>query len=372
MVRVWCFWLLLGGLIYVGGGMAQGVDGISQPQPLKYNPAFDGIGPKVYVLPPPKTAQELLEERYIRKWQSLSQVEHTIAFMEMQKQLIYLPEPERPLGIREVDWEIFSEKQRLDRALLYYTTHPDYYALAQIQNNLGNYYFLEGNLIQADSLYKSSLTHTRHFGADSTKAAVLDNLIRLKLRLRDYESALNYFQQLLDRPGLESNLDYQASLFLEIAKIESSLGHYAAAQRIGLNKSITLFKRTGNFKGIVRSLNVLASFMEQQNKYVEAKWYYLQAIDVAKENEDDIGLACSLYHLASLKNTIGDYSLAVADFKQAGALAETLSMKVLLLKVKNELGDSYLKLGDYTAANLLLEEYNHIKTDLLQQTMRIN
>src|SRR5690606_19707625 len=133
----------------------------------------------------------------------------------------------------------------------------------------------------ADSLYNKSLDYKSRMGLDAEAGMVLENLAVLKLEQHDYESALRYFQQILDNPVLHSDGNRQADLFLEIAKIEAKQGHYAAAQDIGISKSVTIYKRTDNYKGIVTALNVLASFMIEQQKYVEAKWYYLQAIDVA-------------------------------------------------------------------------------------------
>lgn len=372
MEKVRSLWVLIGCMLCCLFSYAQEADGTHQAQALKYNPAFDGVGPKVYILPPPKTERELLEESYLKKWQSLSQVEDSIEHIQIGNQLKCLPDPVRPINIRAVDWEVFPAKQRLELAREYYEKHTDRNVLAHIQNNLGNYYFLEGDLLSADSLYKKSLAYAIQQRLDTEGLLVLENLTLLKLKQQDYETALGYFQQMLDRPGLGRDMDHQAMLFLEVAKVEAAMGHYAAAQRIGLNKSITIFKRTDNYKGIVRALNVLASFMETQEKYVEAKWYYLQAIEVAEDHGDKAGLACSLYNLATLKNTISDYTLAVGDFKQAGEIADELSMKILLLKIKNGLGDSYLQLGDYTAANVLLQEYNIIKTDVLGQVSRVN
>src|SRR5690606_39753753 len=89
---------------------------------------------------------------------------------------------------------------------------------------------------------------------------------------------------------------------------------------------------------------------ESEEKLIEAKWIYLQAIDVATIHKDERGLAVSLYNLAELKTMIGDASLAIADYKRARDLASRNKMNALLVEIEDGLGDAYLDSGDYKEA----------------------
>lgn len=128
-----------------------------------------------------------------------------------------------------------------------------------------------------------------------------------------------------------------------------------------------LLQKSKNYSGIVIALNDLASFKEMQEKDTEAKWIYLQAVDVARTHNDEKGLAISFYNLAQLKNRIGDENLSIADFKASKDLAIKNEMEDLLVEIHDGLGDAYLKLNEYKAAALALNEYQSLKTNLLNQ-----
>lgn len=359
-------------MIFFSSSFAQPKKGSEEQKVHKYDPTFSGIGPKVYILPPPKSEQQILEENYVIKWQNLSQIEELIKYVQQKKRLNFFAQVSRPANIRSVDWAKFTVVEKLNAALQFFQGQSGQHTRADILNNLANFYLLKDEFRLADSLYNESLRIKKLRGYNAETMSVLENMAILKVEQRDYETALRYFQILLEDPRTRNDMNRRAAIFMEIAKIEAAQGHYAAAQNIGITKTITIYKKTKNFRGIVQTLNTLASFMLEQQKYVEAKWYYLQAIDVAETYSNSEGLAQSLYNLGVLKNTIQDYALAIDDFKRAGEIADRLSMQILLLQVKSGLGDSYLRLGDYTSATVLLDEYNLIKSTFVSNQKILN
>src|SRR5690606_19614233 len=122
-------------------------------------------------------------------------------------------------------------------------------------------------------------------------------------------------------------------------------------------KSFPMLRKGKNFTDVVKALNTLANIKESEDKPIEAKWIYLQAIDVATIHNDERGLAQSLYNLAELKVKIGDGSLAISDYKSAKALAKKHNMTALLVGIEDGLGDAYLYIGNYSEAALALNSY---------------
>src|SRR5690606_18057573 len=55
--------------------------------PIKYDTEFSGIGPKVYILPPPKTEEEILQDKYSEKKKDQEQLLHLINQLELSAQL---------------------------------------------------------------------------------------------------------------------------------------------------------------------------------------------------------------------------------------------------------------------------------------------
>src|SRR3546814_107708 len=112
------------------------------------------------------------------------------------------------------------------------------------------------------------------------------------------------------------NIDHQALAYMAIARLESDLGNFSAAHTLTIEKSFPLLRSTKNYHEVVNALLDLASFKEMADEQTEAKWIYLQAIDVAMTNKDERGLAKSLFKIAELKTRIGDANLAVGDYLQ--------------------------------------------------------
>jgi hypothetical protein len=71
-----------------------------------------------------------------------------------------------------------------------------------------------------------------------------------------------------------------------------------------------------------------------------------------------------------LKNRIGDEYLSIADFIASKDLAIKNEMNDLLIEIQDALGDAYLKLNDYNAAALALNEYQSLKSILLNQYLK--
>src|SRR5690606_14869147 len=85
MIKVFRNYFLLSVVV---GCMAANVYG--QPKvdhPVKYDKEFSGIGPKVYILPPPKTEEELLQDKYSEKKKTQEQLLHLIGQLELSARL---------------------------------------------------------------------------------------------------------------------------------------------------------------------------------------------------------------------------------------------------------------------------------------------
>jgi hypothetical protein len=65
--------------------LAQESDFQAIKNPTKYNESFEGIGPKVYILPPPKTEEEILTEKYAIKKQNQHQLDSLLVNLNLKK-----------------------------------------------------------------------------------------------------------------------------------------------------------------------------------------------------------------------------------------------------------------------------------------------
>lgn len=350
---------------------AQESDFQSMKNPVKYNESFAGIGPKVYILPPPKTEEEILTEKYAIKKQNQHQLDSLLVNLNLKKELrrINSLSPGSSPGDLLATEE---EEARLIALINYYKNEGNENYISDWQNNLAIFYFISGEYEKAAALFWESLKIKKQLGLMEDQYIISTNLALLEAALGNNINAIALYDQLLEDAKKAKNIHNQASFYLAMAKLEAKSGNFIAAHNLIIKKSIPLLHRIKNYSGVVIALNELAYFKEMQESNTEAKWLYLQAIDVATKNENERGLAISFFNLAQLKNRIGDDSLAISDYLISKELAVKNNMDDLLVEIEDGLGDAYLKLNDYKAAALALIEYQSLKTSLLNQHLLSN
>jgi hypothetical protein len=339
---------------------------LSADNPHKYNSDFEGIGPSVYILPPPKTEEELLIEQYAIKKQNQHQIDSLLNNLNFKRELKRINTLPLSSSLRD-SLKDASEEVHLISVLNHYKNEMNESYYADWQNNLAIFYLLAGETNKANALLLESLKIKEKLGSIEDQLLVLNNLALLEANAGNNIKALSLYDQLLEQAKKAMNINNQAKSYLAIAKLEAQSGNFSSAHNLIIKKSMPLLQKSKNYSGIVIALNDLASFKEMQEKDTEAKWIYLQAVDVARMHNDEKGLAISFYNLAQLKSRIGDDNLSISDFIASKDLAIKHEMEDLLVEIQDGLGDAYLKLNDYKAAALALNEYQSLKTNLLNQ-----
>ncbi len=334
--------------------------------PVKYNDSFEGIGPKVYLLPPPKTASELLAEKYVIKKQNQHQLDSLLSKLNLKKELKRIQNTAPNSSSKDL-LTIEQEEKQLIEIINHHKKEDNVNYISNSQNDLAIFYFISGKFDKATILFLESLKIKQQLGLIEDQFVILANLALLESEVGNNVNALALYDQLLEEAKKTKNINNQAKSYLAMAKLEAKSGDFISAHNLIIKKSVPLLHRSKNYSGVVIALNELASFKEMQENDIEAKWIYLQAIDVAKIHNDELGLAISLFNLAQLKNRIGDDSLAIMDYLTSKELAIKNKMEDLLVEIQDGLGDAYLKLNDYKGALLALNEYQSLKTNLLNQ-----
>src|SRR5690606_19685997 len=130
----------------------------------------------------------------------------------------------------------------------------------------------------------------KQLGDLSNQQVLLINLAILEDQAENYLVSLKYYDQLISLAKRSRNIHNEGLLSLAVALIESKLGNYSAAHNLVIKKSFPLLQKSKYFPDVVNALNTLAAIKESEAKLTEAKWIYLQAIDVATIYKDEEGL----------------------------------------------------------------------------------
>lgn len=97
------------------------------------------------------------------------------------------------------------------------------------------------------------------------------------------------------------------------------------------------------------NFNDLARLYAQQNRFSEAKWYFLQSCLLSRQFNNDKLTISNLSNLAMVKSSIGDFILAQQDLIEARNMATAHGWLVEILAIEKKLG--YIRHNRFASLN---------------------
>lgn len=97
------------------------------------------------------------------------------------------------------------------------------------------------------------------------------------------------------------------------------------------------------------NFNDLARLYVQQNRFSEAKWYFLQSCLLSRQFNNDKLTISNLSNLAMVKSSIGDFILAQQDLVEARNMAAAHGWLIEILGIEQKLG--YIQHNRFASLN---------------------
>lgn len=342
---------------------AQQVDSALDPAGYvnKYDTDFDGVGPRVYILPAPRTREELLTDSYAEKisfqdsidkaldlQQLISEFKTTRA--EANVQHLLSPLPNTALAQSEL------VEREIERG--HYNTA---YGLLHTYASLA---LKEGTIAQTLALLQSALQHAQKTPNTADVAVIQYNLANIYLYDKNIQQA-GYFQEAYYNTAVQQkSVIEQANSLLKIALIQAQDKDYRSAENNIIRKAIPLLNRAKAYEQKIVAWQTLARIYQIQNKHTEAQWFLIQARDLANSKNFSRELAEIEYMLASSKFVQKNYKVAKKEFLQADELAKSEDNKLLQLAIADKLGQIYMTQQDFNNAEAALHLYQDLREEL--------
>lgn len=343
-------------------GLAQ-TDSVLDPAGYvnKYQVDFNGIGPRVYVLPAPRTQEELLSDAYTENRQFtdsitraldfqvvLTEFKPTFAEKGLNREVSALPP-----NFQDVNSLVAPELQSGDYKQAYALLHA--YASKALEKKA---------IPQALSLLHGALQQALKTAHTADVATIQYNLANLYLYTKDAMQA-GAFQEAYYKAAVANNnkLDQAISL-VKLALIQAADGDSRSAENSIIRKAIPLFNRLKAYEQKVWAWQCLAKIYQLENKHTEAQWFLIQARDLAKSKKYPNELAEIEYMLAFSKFIQQNYKVAKKEFLQADQLAASEDNKLLQLAIIDKLGQVYLVEKELDEAQEALSDYQQLRTQL--------
>jgi tetratricopeptide (TPR) repeat protein len=164
--------------------------------------------------------------------------------------------------------------------------------------------------------------------------------------LRNYQQALDIRKQIGDQRGVASTLG-------QLAQLQENTDPKAALQ--DYNDAIAIQRKIGDNKGLAKSLVNLGSFyMDRLGKFDEGLTMTNEALQLARDNGDEVLQATCLQNIGNGHFYKGEYQDALTYYQQAYQLQDKLKLSDAVVDSLHNLGDTNSKLGAYDKA---LDQY---------------
>lgn len=325
---------------------------------LKYDTQFEGIGPKVYVLPPPRSKAEEIKDNYmeiVNFQDSITQALQYLRLLENWKPttndatILQLLSP-APQNTAEWNMLIASYSDQKNHAIA-----------SGLLNEYAKVRVLHKETSQAVGLLESALQEATAQQNVQNIGIIQSNLSTLLLFNKDYIEAGRYEEAYYKQAIVDKSIVDQANSIVKIALIKAYDKDYNAAENNIIRKAIPLFNKAKAYEGKTIAWLTLAEIYQMQNKHTQAQWFLIQARDLASSKNLSNNLAEMEYMLAFSKYIQQNIAVAKKELHMALELSKKEDNKFLQLAIVEKLGRINLQENNMEEAEKQLQDYWQIR-----------
>lgn len=328
---------------------------------------FVGIGPVFYQLPPEKTKEQLLEERYEMKHAGAGAVAQVL---EERKLMALLAQVGAAVpgssNLLDATFTATDLEHNLQRSLQSYLQLDNKEMVSNIQNRLGILQTENKDYEKAVNSFQRALALKDELKDIASQVIICNNLAAVYTFLDNREQAFTYYTLMNRLATKTKDLRNEAIALEQLAILKAHKGQYHDAEQDIIKKVLPLHGRLKNARGKVAAYNSLAAIYLAEEKYTESRWFHLQAVKAASMNGGNHrDMSYSLYHLGKVKKLLKEYNLAINDYVSAATYASQSRDELLSMCIYDDLGDIYIQTKNYEKALSYLQEYDSIKNKII-------
>lgn len=332
---------------------------------IKYNSDFKGIGPKVYILPPPKSKTEQLIELFDSSTRKdfAKKIAQELRYKTLLTQIKSLTDQAQfQYLIHPVPTDLGKWNELLVRIGQQYDDHANYSLL-----NEAGLFAVHHNLPdQAIAYFENAIQIAAKGNHKLDKTLLNQNLAVVLLYAGKFEKAELAAQENLKSAVQSKNTHEQANAWMQIAMAKAGMKNYDGAELDIIRKAIPLYNKSKAYGDKIIAWQQLAQVYFDQNKFTEAQWFLLQAQQLAENKKLTHELAAIEYVLASSKLLDNNIKIAKKEFLSALLMARERKDIQLELAVLDKLGEVYILLKDYKQAENTYEDFAKLKASFHQ------
>ncbi|MCT7988414.1 CHAT domain-containing protein [Laspinema olomoucense] len=176
-----------------------------------------------------------------------------------------------------------------------------------------------------------------------------------QFRQGDFQTALQTYQQVLQRHSLEGDRLQMAAAMTQIGEVYTALSDYTKALE-QLEAALTIRQELNDRPGVGETLNHIGFVYSRLGDYPQALQQHEQALEIARTLNQRPIEGEALHHIAAVYAATGEYQKAVQLYQEALVIRQEVGDKRDEGRTLNNLGGVYYSLGEAQRALDLYEQ----------------
>jgi PAS domain S-box-containing protein len=195
--------------------------------------------------------------------------------------------------------------------------------VAKVHKDLGLLYINLGNNLQAMSFLERSLKVITLTDDQISKAEIIYRIGVAKERLKEYQSALSYFDKAKNIYASTGN--YRKAAYVERARgrVFFRMADIKVAIQI-TGGALKVFEKYHYNWGIIEACNDLGVFCAKQGDYRKAENYLFRALDLSQKLNSSTLIKDTYLHISELYSTKKDYKNALYYYRISKAINDSV------------------------------------------------
>ena len=242
-----------------------------------------------------------------------------------------------------------------DFALELHGLEQDTIGLARVQNNLGSFYYAQGNLQSAKAYYKRASSFLIGRGYDNELGKVYNNLGIIYRRQNDYQRALSYYQKALVYQEATGDLSSLSGLYNNLGVVYRNMDDLPMALEY-YKRALEIKLELNEKPGIANAYNNIGLIYMIDAAYEPALDAMQEALAIRSELGDPQEEAASLQNIGKLYNKLNNYEMAEEYLSTARSIFKNTNNQTQVAGVDIDLALTYIKTERWADGQSLLDD----------------
>lgn len=229
--------------------------------------------------------------------------------------------------------------------------YGDYDGKCRVNSTYTAYYLVSGRIDSAKVTYRQTMDCVQSMENFSDWQHAMTTVVNFNMRTGEYKEAKRLSEEAIERIKRTETQPGLAIFLHNLALTEKFLGNKSGAIDL-LKEAEKLFRKEGNYKGIISCKNNYGMSYNEQGLHKDALKAYQETLALAKEHRFVRAMVTCYINIAEAYGKLGEEILAEEYFLTCIDSAKHYNLERVMAKAHVNLGKLYNRKGDFVKAKI--------------------